>query len=63
MMQPAEPWHGNNSTTCTRALCCRPAWRRFLLQCKMRPVIVVVTDVFTHQSLQMALVEYDDIIE
>ena len=29
----------------------------------MSPVIVVVTDVFIHQSVQMAFVEYDDIIE
>jgi hypothetical protein len=28
-----------------------------------RPVIVLVTDVFTHQSVQMAFVEYDDMIE
>src|SRR5258708_32017732 len=63
MTQAAEPGHGNNSTTCTRALCCRPACRRSLLQGKMRPVIVVVADVFTHQTLQMAFVEYDDIIE
>ena len=26
----------------------------------MSPVIVVVTDVFTHQSVQMAFVEYDE---
>jgi len=40
--------------------CYRRACRRSLLQRKMSPVIVVVTDVFTHQSVQMAFVEYDE---
>ena len=35
----------------------------FRIQRKMSPVIVIVTDVFTHRSVQMAFVEYDDIIE
>ena len=40
--------------------CYRRACRRSLLQRKMSPVIVVVTYVFTHQSVQMAFVEYDE---
>jgi hypothetical protein len=61
VVQTAESRHGNNSTP--RARCCHPARRRFLIESEMRPVVVVVADVLGRQSLQVAFVKHDHMVE
>ena len=63
MMQTAEPWHSYNSATCRRAYCCFTTLRRSLRQSEMRPVFMVVTDVFGRQAFQMTSSEDDYMVE
>ena len=63
MMQPAEPWHGNNPTTCIRILFYLTSSGCSFVQRKMRSVVVVVTDVLVHQTRQVPLIEHDDMIQ
>jgi hypothetical protein len=34
-----------------------------LVQAEMRPVVVVIADIFAHESLQVALVQDDHMVE
>src|ERR1017187_7948212 len=43
--------------------CCRSTRGRPLLQREVRPILVVITNVFSHQPFQMPLVEQDYMIE
>ena len=63
MVQATEPWHGYNFTSRDWILRDFTASRSFFLQSKMRPVVVVVADVFTHQALEMAFVQDDHMVE
>ena len=63
MMQTAQSRHGYDLATCTGILFCHATGRRFLRQCKMRPVFVIVTDVLIHQAFQMAFIENDHMVE
>ena len=59
MMQAPEPGHGYDPATCIRICRGDSTLGRLLLQCEMCPVVVVITDVLTHQAFQMGLVEHD----
>ena len=37
--------------------------RGLFVQTTMRPIRVVITEVLDHEAFQMALIEYDDVIE
>ena len=63
MMQPAEPWHGNNPMTSTGILFYLTSSGCSFAQHKMSPVIVVVMDVLVHQAFQMTLIVDDHMIE
>src|ERR1700751_960566 len=62
-MQPAHPWYRYNLATDAGILPCFTSCRRTLIQRKMRPVLVIVGDVFLHQTLQMSFVEDDHMVE
>ena len=63
MMQAAESRRRYDSTTCIGDLLCFTTRRRSLRERQMRPVLMVVTDVFAHQAFQMPFVENDDMVE
>ena len=48
MMQAAEPWHGNDFATCTVIALGFTTRRGSLIQRKVRPVIMVVTNLLAH---------------
>lgn len=62
MMQAAERRHGNDIRIRRRALHGPSLSRRLLAQPEMRPILVVIADVFVHQPFQMVLVEHDDMV-
>lgn len=62
MMKTAKPRHGDHAI-CSEILRRLTPSRSTLLQRKVRPVIMVITDVFGHQSLQVSLVQNDDMIQ
>jgi len=59
MVQPAESPLGQDATTGSGT---RPAIRRSLPESKMRAVVMMVVDVVSEQTLQMAFVNCDDVI-
>ena len=63
MVQTAEPRHRNHPATWARNSNGLAPCRGLLLQPEVRPVLVVVTDVLAHQTLQMPFVYYDDMIQ
>jgi len=63
MMQTAEPRRGNDLCIRCCALTSLSLSRRLLAQPEMRPILVVIADVFVHQAFQMAFVENDDMVE
>lgn len=63
MMKTTQPRHGHNRATHAIVLLSLPICGCLLLKPKMSPVHVIVADVFGHQTCEMALVEYDHMIE
>src|ERR1017187_5123385 len=63
MVQTAESRHRNHPATWARNSNGLAPCRGLLLQPEVRPVLVVVTDVLAHQTLQMPFVYYDDMIQ
>ena len=63
MMQTAEPRHGDHFATSFGICGCSPPARRLLRKSKMGSVLMIVADVIGHETLQMALVEDDDMIK
>ena len=63
MMQAPEPGHRYDPETCIGICRGDSTLGRLLLQCEVCPVVVVITDVLTHQAFQMGLVEHDHMIE
>ena len=63
MVQTTEPRHRNHPATWACNSNGLPSCRGLLLQPKVRPVLVVVTDVLAHQAFQMSFVYYDDMIQ
>jgi len=63
MMQVAEPGHRYNTSTYSGVIHCLTTGGRFLGQCEMRSVLVVVADIFVHKEFQMAFVEDDHVVE
>jgi len=59
MMQPAESLMRQDAT---RGSGTRSAIRRSLPESKMRAVVMIVADVVSEQTLQMAFVNRDDVI-
>ena len=55
-MQTSEPRHGNHLRTDRRALCGGSASRGFFAQAKLSSVVMIVVDVFPHETFQMALI-------
>jgi hypothetical protein len=62
-MQSAQSRHGNDAAIGADAIFRLAAGRRSLRQREMRPVRVVVTDVFVHQSFQVSLIHNDHMVE
>lgn len=63
MMQATKSRHRNDPKAFARVLFCPTTGRRLLRQRKMSSVLMIVTDVFFHQPPQMALIQYDDMVE
>jgi hypothetical protein len=63
MMKATEPWHGDDFASRSGIFLGFTTGRRFLLQCEMCSVALVVTDVFIHQALQMSIIENDHMVE
>src|ERR1039458_1553954 len=60
MMQTAESCLRDHPSTMHRP---DSAARRFLAQPEMRPVLVIVADVFAEKAFQMPFVEHDHVVE
>jgi hypothetical protein len=62
MMQSTEPWYGDDfiARTCFR---CVAARRSLLIQPKVSAIFVIVADVLINQTLQMASVQNDHMVE
>jgi hypothetical protein len=63
MMETAQPWHRHNLAVCFDSGSWLTTCRRFLLQPKMRSVVVIVTDVLVHEALEMLFIQNDHMIE
>ena len=64
MVQPTENWNGNNGLNSPRLIdSTRIYWIRNTPDALMGTDVIEVVNVFTHQSLQVALTENDDMIE
>jgi hypothetical protein len=63
MMQAAKSWHGYDSERWIGVVCCLTVHRRSICQRKMRPVVVIVTDVFIHEAFQMTFVQDNHMIK
>ena len=63
MMQAAEPWSGNDLCTLRGAGRRLTAYRSLLFQPGMRPVIVVIADVLSHEPLATAFIEHNHMVE
>ena len=63
MMQTAKTRQGQDGAALASALLRRPAPRRFFLQAKMRPVLVIIADIVVHEAFQMVFVKHDHMAE
>ena len=63
MMKSTNSRHGNDLAACVEIRLRLTASRSSFAQSDMRSVVVVVSDVLLHESSQMALVEYDHMVE
>ena len=62
MMQPTEPWYGDDFIARTCFRCVAPR-RSLLIQPKVSAIFVIVADVLINQTLQMASVQNDHMVE
>lgn len=62
-MKSADFGHGKNSVVHSAACFHLSSSGRSLVQSEMRPVVVVVVDIFFHQPVHMASVQHNDMIE
>ena len=62
-MQASKPRYGNNLRVRTRTVGRFASGRRILAQAEMCPVVMIVANVLRYESLQMAWVEHNDMIE
>ena len=63
VMQSAEPRHSDDFRIHRHVVFGSTLSWCLLFQSKMRPVVMVIAEVFVHQAFQMALIENDDMIE
>ena len=63
MVQAAESRQGLNLAPFPRVNCCWPTCWRVLRETQVRSILVVVTDVFRHESLQMPFVQDDYVVK
>ena len=63
MMQSAQSRHGNDFSLGVAGYFRHAPAGRFLRQTEMRSVFVVITNVVTHETFQMPLVENDHVIQ
>ncbi len=63
MMRTAEPGHRNNPATHIGLPNCLATGRCSLCQCKVSPILVVITKVLVHEPLQMPFIENDHMVE
>src|ERR1035438_5832017 len=63
MVKAAELWHRDNLAAYIGILLCLSTAGRSFRQREMRPVVVVVTDVFSHQSFQMQFIDDNHMVE
>jgi hypothetical protein len=63
MMQATESRNGNYLRGCWSVLCRLPVTWSLLVQAKMGSVVMVVADIFGHETLQVALVKHDHMVE
>jgi hypothetical protein len=62
MMQAAKPWSRYNSTALISGRRSFTARRRSLCQAKVRPVLVIITNVLVHEAFQMTPVNNDHMV-
>ena len=63
MMQAAKPWHCDDPACHIRSARRFTTVRRSLIEPEMCPVVVVVTDIFSHQSFQMPFIDDNHMVE
>src|ERR1700751_1456316 len=63
MVQSTEPREGSNLASERRTGCDRPTRWRVLPEPQMCPILLVVAHMFSHQPLQMPLVQDDYVIQ
>ena len=63
MMQAAEPWHRNNPSARSRLAHCFTSVRRSLRKREVRPIVVVIANVFIHEAFQVTLIENDHMVK
>ena len=63
MMQTSESRHGNHVRIDRRALCGRSASRSFFAQAEMSSVVMIVVDIFPHETFQMTLIQHNDMFK
>jgi len=63
MMQTIEPRYRNDPAGANTAAYRLTTCRSLLVQPEMSPVLMVVAGVLFHETLEMAFVEHDDMIE
>jgi hypothetical protein len=63
MVQTSESRHGNHLRIDRRTLCGRSASGSFFAQTEMNSVVMIVVDIFPHQTFQMAFIKDDDMVK
>lgn len=63
MMQAAQSWHRGNSGSRFGSAYSHTTVRSSLIQRQMRPVFVVIADIFVHQAPDMTYVDDDHVVE
>ena len=63
MVQSTEAGQGMNSATDCRTTLDRPPRWSVFRQPQMRPILVTIADILSHQPLQMPLIEHDHVVQ
>ena len=63
MVQAANSRKGSNFASTSSGHGSRPTYWRVFCQPQVRPVLVVVADVFCHQPLQMPFIQNDYVVQ
>src|SRR6267142_834118 len=63
VVQSAESIEGVNLACHCRTYRCWPTCWRVLRECEVRPIFVVVANIFRHQPLEVLLLQYNHVVQ